>query len=463
MVAAAAGTHGRTDRCDGRIPHDGVEQGLLALLHRLEGNILRRLRLADDQSGVLLRKEALRNDDVKISGQHDSAEHDHQCDEAVPQHDLEACLIGVEQGVEAALEDPVEPSVLLAFRLEQVGAHHRSQCSRDHQREHESHAYRHRELAEQQSDIAAHQEQRNEYGDQRERDRHDGKSDLAGPLHRRVVRRHAFLDMPCDVLDLDDGVVDHESDRDRQRHQREIVERVAHFIEHREGPDQRQRHGDGRDDGRPEIAQEYEDDHDDECYRQQQRELHVGDRCADGLRAIGNDVDLDGGRDRGLEHRHHRLDPVHGLDDVGAGLTLDRENDGRLVVVPAGDQLVLSRADSAADIAYADRRSVAVGYHEVGVFVGLEQLIVGVERVGLARAVERAFRKVDIRLSEHRADILEVDAASRQRLRIDLYADSRLLLCLRYRQGRLRISARSFAAGCSAHRRRQRSAAGCPR
>jgi len=30
--------------------------------------------------------------------------------------------------------------------------------------------------------------------------------------------------MPRDVLDLDDGVVDHESNRDRQCHQGEIVE-----------------------------------------------------------------------------------------------------------------------------------------------------------------------------------------------------------------------------------------------
>jgi hypothetical protein len=29
--------------------------------------------------------------------------------------------------------------------------------------------------------------------------------------------------MPLDVLDLDDGVVDHESDRDRQGHQRQVV------------------------------------------------------------------------------------------------------------------------------------------------------------------------------------------------------------------------------------------------
>ena len=90
------------------------------------------------------------------------------------------------------------------------------------------------------------------------------------------------------------------------------------------------------------TAQEDEDHHDDERNRQQQRELHVGDRCADGLGAIGNDVDLDGGRDRGLKHGHHRLDPLHRFDDVGAGLALDRQDDRPLIVVPAGDQLVLS-------------------------------------------------------------------------------------------------------------------------
>ena len=213
-----------------------------------------------------------------------------------------------------------------------------------------------------------------------------------------------------------------------KRHQRKIVEAVAELVEHREGADQRKRHGDGRNDGRPEITQEYENHHHHQCDGEQQRELHVGDRSADGLGPIGNDIYLDGGRDRGLEHRKHRFDAAHRLDDVGSRLTLDRQNDRPLLVEPAGNQLVLSRTDGAADIAYADRRAVAIGDDQIGVLLGLEQLIVGIERVGLARAVERAFREIDIRLAEHRAHILEVDAASRQRLRIDLYADGRLLL-----------------------------------
>ena len=102
-VEAAARTHRRTHCVDGGIAHDGILQSLLAFLHRREGNILRRLGLAEDQSGVLLGKEALGNDDVEIPGQRDGGEHHHQRDEAVPQHDFEACLIDVEQAIEAAL------------------------------------------------------------------------------------------------------------------------------------------------------------------------------------------------------------------------------------------------------------------------------------------------------------------------------------------------------------------------
>ena len=44
--------------------------------------------------------------------------------------------------------------------------------------------------------------------------------------------------MPHDVLDHDDGIVDDEADRDRQRHQREIVQAIAELVEHGEGADQ---------------------------------------------------------------------------------------------------------------------------------------------------------------------------------------------------------------------------------
>ena len=47
------------------------------------------------------------------------------------------------------------------------------------------------------------------------------------PLKAASQRLHAFLDIARDVLEHDDGIVDDEADRDRQRHQRQVVERVA--------------------------------------------------------------------------------------------------------------------------------------------------------------------------------------------------------------------------------------------
>src|SRR5208282_6517689 len=58
-VEATAGTDRRSYCGNRRILHYGIEQRLLAFLHGLEGNILRRLGLADDQPGILLGKETL--------------------------------------------------------------------------------------------------------------------------------------------------------------------------------------------------------------------------------------------------------------------------------------------------------------------------------------------------------------------------------------------------------------------
>ena len=101
-----------------------------------------------------------------------------------------------------------------------------------------------------------------------------------------------------------------------------------------------------------------------------------------------------------------RLDPIDGLDDVGAGNALNREDDGRLLVVPAGEQVVFRPFDRVADVAYPHRRAVAIGDDEVFIRRRLQELIVGVQRVGDARAVERALGQIDIGAGDHAADVL---------------------------------------------------------
>src|SRR6266850_1830975 len=66
----AVGAEAHADGGNGRILQDDVREGALPA-HRVgERDVLRRLRGADDEPGVLLREEALRNDGEEIAGRH---------------------------------------------------------------------------------------------------------------------------------------------------------------------------------------------------------------------------------------------------------------------------------------------------------------------------------------------------------------------------------------------------------
>ena len=149
-----------------------------------------------------------------------------------------------------------------------------------------------------------------------------------GAAQRRLQRLLAVLDVAHDVLDHDDGVVDHEAGADGQRHQRQIVEREAGKPHHPEGRDQRQRQRHAGDDGGAHGAQEYQHHQNHQPDAEQQRELHVVDRGANGGGAVGDDGELGAGRHRAPQPRQFGAHALHRLDDVGAGLALHVDYDG---------------------------------------------------------------------------------------------------------------------------------------
>ena len=83
-----------------------------------------------------------------------------------------------------------------------------------------------------------------------------------------------------DVLDHDDGVVDHDAHGQHQTEQRQIVDRDAERGEDRKGADQRYRDSDHRDDRRPPALQEQVDDADHEDDRDADRHDHFVDGLA---------------------------------------------------------------------------------------------------------------------------------------------------------------------------------------
>ena len=118
-----------------------------------------------------------------------------------------------------------------------------------------------------------------------------------------------------------------------------------------------------------EITEKDENHHHDQRDRQQQGELHV----ATDARMVWFDRrrgDLDGGWNRGLEHWQHRLDPAHGLDDVGTGLALDRHEDRPLLVKPTGNEIVLSAALIARPMSRTGQGRRFDSDHQVGILSG---------------------------------------------------------------------------------------------
>ena len=104
--------------------------------------------------------------------------------------------------------------------------------------------------------------------------------------------------------------------------------------------EQRQRHGDARNERRPEIAQKQQNDQHHQADGQRQREFDVVHRGANGRGAVENGVDRDRGRNAGCQLRQLRLDLVDRLDDVGAGLLEHGQDDAVLVVLIGRDVAV---------------------------------------------------------------------------------------------------------------------------
>src|SRR5665213_448523 len=165
------------------------------------------------------------------------------------------------------------------------------------------------------------------------------------------------------ILQHDDGVVDDEAGRHRQRHEREVVQAVAEQIHDAEGADQRNRHRDTGDEGGAAVPQKEEHDQNNQQRRDDQRALDVGERGADGGRAVHRNVDVDGGGYFDLELRQLSRDTVDSVDDVAARLAVN-DDEHRGLAVGGADAVFEQRVGvelgaqggerAAADIDFAD-------------------------------------------------------------------------------------------------------------
>ncbi len=216
------------DTVDGGIAQDDVGQLLLLCHHRAERNILGRLGDALDDAGVLHREEAFGDNNIEEDREHQGAQRHQQRDALVAQDHAQRAPVESDHAVEDVLGDAIEARLLiLGIMAQDARAHHRREGERDDRRNHDRDRERDSEFAEETSHDIAHEEQRDQHRDQRNGERDDGEADLTRAGQRCLHRRHAFFQIARDVLDHHDGVVDHESGGDGERHEGEIVEAVA--------------------------------------------------------------------------------------------------------------------------------------------------------------------------------------------------------------------------------------------
>ncbi len=292
---------------------------------------------------------------------------------------------------------------LPSTRLAVVGVAHlqepRGECGGegqgDHGRNQDGNAERHREFPHDHPDHPGKHQERDEGGDQRQGDGDDGEADLGGALHRRLQPAEPLLAEARNVLHHHDGIVDHEGDGDGERGQGDEIQAVVEEVHHDEGAGERHRDRHAGNQRRPRIAQEQQDRSDHQHGRRQEGELRIEQRAAYGDGAVGNDVDMDRGRQPAADLRQRLAHAVHGGDDIGAGLALDEDEHRRVAVQPAADAGIDHAVGHGSDIAEPHDGAIMLGDDQPREGGSIGELAVGDEGLRPIVIVEAARRQRD--------------------------------------------------------------------
>ena len=252
----------------------------------------------------------------------DGTGHDHQQDQAdhelanEPPGELHVAVRGfAEEIVEPAVERP-QGTAGLFLGLQDQGRQGRAQGQGVEGRDDDRDGDGHRKLL-----VELARDAGNENGGQKDSGEHQGDGDhrpgdLLHGLEGRLLGREAVLDVVLHRLHHHDGVVHHESDGEHQAHEGDRVDGKPQEGKHGEGPDQRNRHRQRRDQGRPPALQEDEHHDDDEHEGLDQGMQDLLDARAHRLGGVEGDAVLEVLREILLHLLHEPVDPVHGRDRI---------------------------------------------------------------------------------------------------------------------------------------------------
>ena len=263
-------------------------------------------------------------------------------------------------GVEAATktrDDASQPARRRAgrMRLEQQSTKGRRQRQGDEARKDDGKGNGHRELAVEHARDAAEEGDRQEDAHEHADDRDDRASDLAHGFLGGLERTEPLLaHEPFRVLKHDDGVVDHDTDRDDHREEGQDINAVAHDPQPGAGTDEGDGHRNHRDDGGTPRTEEEEDDECDEEGGFNERIAHLADGGTHKASGVERDAVLDVRRELLGQLIHPCANAVGGLEGVRASLQEDADAGDRLAIQHAELLIALGPEFHAGDILKAE-------------------------------------------------------------------------------------------------------------
>ena len=314
-----------------------------------------------------------RNDEAGNRHRRDCDAYD---DQTMPHRPAQAVGVVVGNMLEPAIETQrdfpdrtgVRPGFLaMLHRLGVVpdARQHGVERERHKERHEHSEAHGHAELIENLSNHAAHKRDGNEHRDHGQRGGEHRQSDFVGAFLRSAVVVFAHRHMAHDVFAHDDGVVDQQPDRERQRQQRHGVDGEAERPHGKERRDDRDREREPSDYGRAPGVQKQIDDHYREDRADTNGDLHVLERCANAARVVAGGTQHDVAGQLPLDVGEHGLHVVGDLHGVRSGNLQDVDGERHRVFVERGTAPFGDRVEHAAHVAHADRRAVAHGDDEI--------------------------------------------------------------------------------------------------
>ena len=239
-ILRATATIERTDGGHVGIGANDASGTFLQANHLGKGRVLSGFCRDLDLADVFFREETLGNDHYQPRRGDKGGRGQQHHQQAMAQGQVKHAGVARQQKIETNLKGMHQfvGWLLVRFVGQKAACQHRHQRQRDKGRDHNGQGHHHGKFVEQEANHARHEEDRNEDRNQRSRNGNDGEAHLARTAQRGLKRRHPILDVTNNVLQHDDGVVHHQTDRQRQAEQRDVVEAIGQAPEQGHGANQ---------------------------------------------------------------------------------------------------------------------------------------------------------------------------------------------------------------------------------